>query len=276
MPATRPHRLNNPLRKLRLILGDGENALDQESFADRAGLSLATVRAIEAGRRPLNEYCLTQIQVTLLATWDSIERKWCLLNNRDVPYEKQYASFAELFDPQDSYVDDLYVHRLVERLLIMFSNCPSRQARFGLLLYLSDFLKECAAGFGIPDRELKTTEPFWFQARNRLPDASLKVCGKPLPEDKKIVFVARYKDVRGDWRWVPHPHKDRGGIFDFRAWRTFIETDYPPADMDDIPQMITPDTRPDAKEDEILSAPIAHPNAENEKIVLEMELPEEP
>jgi hypothetical protein len=157
----------------------------------------------------------------------------------------------------------------------MFKSCPSRKARLGLLLYLSNFLKENADGFGIPDKNLRPTEPVWIEARTPVLDAKtsnfLAVCGKPLPKDKKIVFVADYKDAQGNWRPVPHPHNDAGGIFDFRSWRTFCAADYPPyppGEQDEIPQMIIGDRQPEPEKYEILSAPIAHPNRNEDKIAL--------
>jgi hypothetical protein len=64
MPATRTKRLNNPLRKLRLILGEPNHPMPQRAFADLAGLSADSVRSVEVARRPMTkENCLNQIAI---------------------------------------------------------------------------------------------------------------------------------------------------------------------------------------------------------------------
>ena len=65
VPATRKNRLNNPLRQLRLILGDGEKPLGQEAFARRINMSIATIRAIESGGRTFSEKFKKQIMATI-------------------------------------------------------------------------------------------------------------------------------------------------------------------------------------------------------------------
>jgi hypothetical protein len=262
MPATRKNRLKNPLRQLRLILGDGETPLDQEHFANRIGVSVATLRSMESGRRPVSDHVWIQIFILLSARWDHRKQGWHVLDS-DVPYEKKYAVFADSLDPEDAYVDDYSLHRLIERLLTIFKACPSREYRRGLLMYLFQHLQETAEEFGLR-ADLKPTEPVWTQTRNPKP------WGKPL--GKEAVF----------WAVYPHspnaisPHLDEGGIFDFRSWRTFRADDYPEGKENGMVQKQTADKQPKPQKEEILSAPIAHPNVENEKIVLEMELSEEP
>src|ERR1700745_1435555 len=50
MPAPRLERCENPLLKLRSILGNGPKPMHQVDFAQLTGISAATLRAIEAGR----------------------------------------------------------------------------------------------------------------------------------------------------------------------------------------------------------------------------------
>ena len=122
VPATRKNRLNNPLRQLRLILGDGEKPLGQEAFARRINMSVATIRAIEAGRRPFSEQCQKQILATLSASWNPRKRQWCLLWTTE-PYKREYQDFSRFLDPDDRYLEDLSVHMLIERLLLLFGSC---------------------------------------------------------------------------------------------------------------------------------------------------------
>ena len=249
VPATRPNRLNNPLRKLRLILGDGKTPAGQVEFANTIGVSVATLRAAEAGRRPVPAHVWMHIFLYLCARWDPQKRGWYVLDS-EVPYEKEHASLAETLDPHEPYVDDYNVHRLIERILTMFKSCPTRVHRRGLLTYLFRHLKETSEGFRLK-ADLKPTEPLWMETRNP------KVWGKPLT--KEVAF----------WPVFPHrgpisPHQEPDGIFDFRSWRSFRPADYPEGKpepkQDEMVQERTPDKGSVPAKPEILSAPIAHPN----------------
>jgi hypothetical protein len=251
VPATRKNRLNNPLRKLRLILGDGETPAGQVEFANHIGMSVATVRAIEAGRRPFSLACQLQIRVHLCARWHPQKKQWCVLDS-DTPYQKEHADFAEMLDPHEPYVDDYNIHRLIERILTMFKGCPTRAHHRGLLMSLFRHLKETAKDFHLR-ADLKPTEPEWKQTRNP------NVWGKPLALHKDVVFWPVYRHAKGEIS----PHQDVGGIFDFRSWRTFHPDDYPQGrpepEQDARVQEATADTEPLPEKNEILSAPIAHP-----------------
>ena len=191
--------------------------MHQEDFANRIGIPVATIRSIEGGRRPMTKgNCLGQILVTLLAVWNVRKGEWRVLGT-NAPYEKKYADMADLFDPEDPYLDDLYVHKLIERILAMFKGCPTREHRRGLLLYLSEHFKETAEGFGLHSN-LEPTEPIWIQSINPV------VWGKPLK--KEVVFQALYKNELGTWSH-PSPHLEDYGIFDFRTERGFQAADYP-------------------------------------------------
>jgi hypothetical protein len=218
MPATRPERRDNPLRILRQILGENGKPMHQEEFAVRVGVPVATLRSIEAGRRPMTESnCLKQIFVTLKAAWNEREGKWKIFGSK-WDYEKRHADLFREFDPEDPWVDDHTLHRLVERLFDLFA-AATREQRAALILYLSDHLAELAAtNFGLKVN-LKPTEPEWYNSMG-----NTMVWGKEL--DKAAVFTPRYRDPQGQWR-VISPHQDDGGIFDFRARRTFKAEDYP-------------------------------------------------
>jgi hypothetical protein len=224
VPATRPNRLDNPLRKLRLIIGDGETPAGQVEFANTIGVSVATLRAIETARRPFSLDCQEQIFLHLFARWNPKKQQW-YLGNTDIPYRKEHVSYAQTFDPHDPFLDDYNIHRLIERILTMFKSCPTRMHRRGLLTYLFRHLKETSEVFHLR-ADLKPTEPLWTQTHNP------KVWGKPLT--KEIAF----------WPVFPHsrdpisPHQEQDGIFDFRSWRSFRPADYPegkaPAEQDEM------------------------------------------
>jgi hypothetical protein len=217
VPATRTNRLDNPLRKLRLILGTDSHPMHQEVFAARIGVPVTTLRSIEGGRRPMTtENCLSAIAISLLAFWNVTHAEWRVLGT-DVRYEKKHADLAELFDPEDPYLDDLYAHKLIERVLHMIRGCRTRRQRRGLLLYLSEHLRNTAERFGL-NTKLELTEPLWVHAIYPV------VWGKPLPKDD--VFMAGFKDKDSAWSH-PSPHQDVDGIFDFRSKRTFRAEEYP-------------------------------------------------
>jgi hypothetical protein len=258
VPATRKNRLNNPLRKLRLILGDGKTPLGQIEFADRTGLSVATVRAIEGGRRPFSEQCQKQILAMLSATWNPRKQQWCLLWSTE-PYKREYADFSRFLDPADRYLEDLSVHMLIERLLLLFSHCRGGQQRFALLIYLSGHLKETAKEFGLKIR-FNSTEPVWHRGHD------MEVWGKRL---KDLVIFPVYKNPEF---FHLSPDQDVGGIFDFRAHRTFRAADYPgirtPAEYDrwrQMTQMTTDDRHSEPEKSEILTGPIPDPNIDRDK-----------
>jgi hypothetical protein len=260
VPATRKNRLNNPLRKLRLILGDGKTPLGQIEFASRTGLSVATLRAIEGGRRPFSAQCQKQILAMLSATWNPRKGQWCLLWSTE-PYKREYADFSRYLDPDDRYLDDLNVHMLIERLLSLFSHCHGGQQRFALLIYLSAHLKETAKEFGLKIN-FNPTEPLWHRGHD------LKMHGKQL---RDLVIFPVYKNLKF---FQLTPDQDAGGIFDFRAHRTFRAADYPglsPTEyetwqqMVQMAQMTTDDRQSEPEKNEILSAPIAHPNMDRDK-----------
>lgn len=228
MPAPRPERRNNPLRLLRQILGENGEPMHQEAFAARVGMSVATVRSIEAGRRPLTEdNCLDHIMLNLKAAWNEREGKWKVLGTK-WNYEKRHAEqLSSELDPEDPFVDDHTLHRLVERLFDLFG-AANREQRQALILYLSKHLAKTAESFGLKV-DLKPTEPQWFHTMG----PPITIWGKQLP--KHSVFVARYKGD-GGWRGIS-PHQEPDGIFDFRSRRTFRADDYPAKDEEEAKAM---------------------------------------
>ena len=120
-------------------------------------------------------------------------------------------------DPQDPYSDDLALHRLIERLFDVFA-AAGREQRQALLIYLSKHLADIRKSFGIK-QDLSNTEPHWQLILGPM------VWGKPLTNGS--VFSPRYYEAGPQHqRPDPGPHTDQGGIFDFRARRSFKSGDY--------------------------------------------------
>jgi hypothetical protein len=142
-----------------------------------------------------------------------------------IDYEAKYADPA-YFDAQDAFVDDSCVHMLLQRVLDIFG-AANREQRAALLIYLNKHLKETARSFKI-DKDLNATEPEWRQSFKP------EVCGKKL--SKNVVVWPWYKDQSGNY-WAPSPHTDAGGIFDFRARRSFNPADYPARTATEVEQL---------------------------------------
>jgi transcriptional regulator with XRE-family HTH domain len=125
MPAPRLERRENPLLKLRSILGNGPKPMHQVDFAQLTGISAATLRAIEAGRRVLTrENCLQRIEYLLGATFDNHD--WRYMRTRDLYTFRHYTAFtdARAKDP-DLRVECL--HWLIVRALELFKAVPACQ-----------------------------------------------------------------------------------------------------------------------------------------------------
>jgi hypothetical protein len=73
MAATGLGGLDNPIRRLRSIVSQTDRPMGQADLAKRIHYSLATLRAIENGRRPLSERCLFRVWVWLGLRWDGEE-----------------------------------------------------------------------------------------------------------------------------------------------------------------------------------------------------------
>jgi hypothetical protein len=227
VPATRPNRLENPLRKLRLILGDGQNnPMHQEAFAGWVGIPVATLRSIEAGRRPMTKAnCLERILITLGAAWNPQDKNWHVLYPESKwLYEKKHERLVPDLDHEDPFVDDLSLHYLINRLLDLFK-ATTRTQRMGLFLYLNDHLAEIARASKLKVN-LDATEPIWVQSDDP------NVWGKWLP--KPVVWWPRYLRKHG----VISPHETDGGVLDFRARRSFNPADYPARTPREVEEMI--------------------------------------
>src|SRR3981081_3327344 len=201
MPATRPTRLNSPLRQLRLILANGKTPMQEEEFALRTGISVFSLRAIENGRRPMTAAnSLTQIATVLKAYWNQQLGTWCTLGTKE-PFQKTHAELLTVgLDPEDPYCDDLSLHYLIERLLDIFGE-TDRTQRLGLLTYLNGHLREITEKSQLLVN-LEPTEPRWMHASHPI------VWGKAIP--KETVFWPLYLNASDPQRPETGPHQDRG------------------------------------------------------------------
>lgn len=223
MPAPRPERLDNPLLKLRTILGNGEKPMHQVEFAQLVNLPVTTLRAFESGARTLTwENGLERIGYLIGATFDERDGQWRYMRTKHLYTFGLYQAFTE-GRIKDTVLRTKCLHAFVQRTFDLFKAVrPNRWlAFFGCVM---GKLKEAADEFEIKGRVsiLAQTEPRWglhtrvqdFDGKTHSPDA--------LPE---ITTYFRCFDYQNDDALRA---KDAGGLLDFRAWREFNAADSAP------------------------------------------------
>jgi transcriptional regulator with XRE-family HTH domain len=67
---------DNPLRKLRNLIGTEEKPIPQHELASLTGISVNTIRSIEGGHRDAGRSTLKKIEVMTGATWDPARKEW--------------------------------------------------------------------------------------------------------------------------------------------------------------------------------------------------------
>ena len=209
MPAPRIERRENPLLKLRSILGNGPKPMHQVDFAQLTGISAATLRAIEAGRRVLTwENCLERIEYLLGASFDNHE--WRYMRTKDLYTFRHYKAFTDA-RAKDPVLKAKCLHALIVRVLELFKAVPPRQW-FQLFWWVMLKLKEAASEFGIKGSAniLAQTEPLW-----RLHSTAQDADGKQFP---KIAINFHHFNYRID---DALQSKETGGLLDFREWCEF-------------------------------------------------------
>ena len=209
MPAPRLERRENPLLKLRSILGNGPKPMHQVDFARLTGIPAATVRAIEAGRRVLTrENCLERIEYLLGARFDTHE--WRYMRTKDLYTFRHYTAFTDA-RAKDPVLRARCLHALIVRALELFKAVPPCQW-FQFFWWVMLKLKEAASEFGIKGSAniLAQTEPLWG-LHSTVQDAD----GKQLP---KIAINFHHFRYRND---DALRSKDAGRLLDFWEWREF-------------------------------------------------------
>jgi hypothetical protein len=214
MPAPRLERRENPLLKLRSILGNGPKPMHQVDFARLTGIPAATVRAIEAGRRVLTrDNCLERIEYLLGARFDTHE--WRYMRTKDLYTFRHYTAFTDA-RAKDPVLRARCLHALIVRALELFRAVPPARW-FQLFWWMMLKLKEAASEFGIKGSAniLAQTEPLWA-LQSPVQDADGK---QHLADTPPTIFIDFH-----------HPNRrkdnalrveDVGGLLDFREWREF-------------------------------------------------------
>jgi hypothetical protein len=162
MPTTPLERLKNPLRKLRVILGEFGSPMSQEVFAAQtglsanAGLSVNTLRSIENQRLPLSENILTIIKARWLAGWNTRDQEWHFLDTKKL-YSKELAAKVKSPSPADQRLMKQKLHERLDEIL----KATPPEALAGRIMLLSRDLVKHAKETGLAV-DLRSTEPEWF------------------------------------------------------------------------------------------------------------------
>jgi transcriptional regulator with XRE-family HTH domain len=162
MPATPRARLRNPIRTLRVILGEFGSPMSQEDFASKTGVSVNTLRSTENGRLPLSDEMLRRIKAHWYAHWNPHREGWYFAYIGDLPFTKElYDKVVEpISEPNE---DELMKNKLRQRFDDVLEATPSEALR-GQIMRLSEDLANRAEYSGL-DVDLSSTEPLWYLRR---------------------------------------------------------------------------------------------------------------
>jgi transcriptional regulator with XRE-family HTH domain len=157
MPSTPVERLKNPLRKLRVILGEFGAPMSQENFAAQTGLSVNTLRSIENQRLALSDNILTAIAARWLAMWNPRDKEWHFLGTKKL-YTKELAE--KVLPTREPAEQRLMVERLIDRLRTILA-ATSSESLPGQIMLLNRLLAKHVEETNL-DVDLNATEPIWF------------------------------------------------------------------------------------------------------------------
>ena len=160
---------SSQLRSLRLILGRNFRPISTKTLASLTGIALVSIRAVEAGRRRLNEDDSFNIELLLGATWNAASGQWVAARDQ-TPYTREKYEFhisqlvrgpeleylrAEYHKTVDQYLDRLGpaklhfgLSKLLSSLRQIFKqerSSRAAQAEKGITLLLNRFQNSAVA-----------------------------------------------------------------------------------------------------------------------------------
>lgn len=87
---------SSQLRSLRLILGKNFRPISTASLAKLTAIPLVSIRAVEAGRRVLNDEDRDAIDLFLNARWDLESHRWVCAQNRHYEFSRiEYTTYSK-------------------------------------------------------------------------------------------------------------------------------------------------------------------------------------
>jgi hypothetical protein len=188
MPATPIDRLKNPLRKLRVILGEYGAPMSQEDFAAQTGLSVNTLRSVENQRLALSENILKQVAARWLAMWNPRDAEWHFLQTKKL-YSKELK--AKVLPARSQADRRLIEEKLVDRLRDILAAVPD-EVLPGQAMLLNSRLAEHVKETDLKV-DLELTEPMWYL--------------KAHPAKPKMWLIPKYRERKRRTQTVPKRKK---------------------------------------------------------------------
>jgi hypothetical protein len=166
---------SSQLRSLRLTLGKNFRPISTEALASLASVPPVAIRAVEAGRRALNDEDRDAINVSLNARWDSEWRRWVCAENPQIQFSRlEYTGYS--------------TRRMTERLSALRNEAPVFKAIDILLNNLED--KEAVLVLCKLHRKI-----YELAVLNNVSPKSLERIQSlfPIPQPKPVELPAKHK-----------------------------------------------------------------------------------
>jgi hypothetical protein len=215
----KPQNENNPLKQLRRIFRTPEDPISQGELSEMTGVPLDNIRAIEAGRRAMNEEnSLDRIRRTIYAEWDDRHGRWIVSLTREPFTPEAVKRIKELKDAHP-YLQDVAKHVVCLRVLSLLDGCNDAN-RDALFLSLNESLEQLRDQFRIHSAKdlFRETTPTWNWVAGT---QNIKIHGEPL--GKGFILVKNFE-------WLEkHPidqNADERGVLDFRDRRKSKPSDH--------------------------------------------------
>jgi hypothetical protein len=134
------------LRGLRLILGRNNKPVSGRTFAQQARIRPGTLRAIESGRRPLNDDDRLQIAHWIGAEWSRGLKRWVYTFDHKLPFSRELFELYSTHQFNHPHARDVEAHMALLALLNLLQELPGESYR-SILFKIHAFLAELAEQF---------------------------------------------------------------------------------------------------------------------------------
>jgi hypothetical protein len=109
-------------------------------------MSLATLRSVEAGTRPLNSEDQNRIAYWVGAKWDQRSQAWVYTHDRRIRFTRELFELYTAAQFEDPYARDIDTHRAALAAIRLLQALPRDSYRYTLFRF-HDRLEEFAAEF---------------------------------------------------------------------------------------------------------------------------------
>jgi DNA-binding XRE family transcriptional regulator len=122
---TKEENKDNPLKKLRRALGDGDISMPQHRLAKFLGVPLETIKAIESGKRQragLSNAIVYHAYSNLGASWSEADQSWTPVGTRD-PLDLAHVKRWR----RATFVRDNETDAMLLRLMVVLDSAPEKK-----------------------------------------------------------------------------------------------------------------------------------------------------